>query len=137
MSEIQDAVRLSPMAHLAEAKCVQDDWAGISDWHVRKQRQNRLNQRAYSWYLNTPTRNEEANETIQLTDGLASKWAMKPWQIVTARASQAYSPSRLSQVLLHGTHITKFKMHSWWMAALRIVVVLPRAIHIQKCQVHS
>jgi hypothetical protein len=109
MSEIQDTVRLSPMAHLAEAKCVQDDWAGISDWHVRKQRQNRLNQRAYSWYLNTSTRNEAVNEwqdedkkrpklgpndqllaraqTIQLTDGLASKWATKPWQIVTARAS--------------------------------------------------
>ena len=44
-------VYLAPMAHLSEAKCPQDDWAGISDWPTRKRRQNRLNQRAYSKYL--------------------------------------------------------------------------------------
>jgi hypothetical protein len=39
---------LAPMAHLTEAKCAEDDWSGVSDTTTRKQRQNRLNQRAYS-----------------------------------------------------------------------------------------
>ncbi|KAI0097512.1 hypothetical protein GGR51DRAFT_540892 [Nemania sp. FL0031] len=39
-------IQLDDMPHMAEARSVEDDWAGISDLAARKKRQNRLNQRA-------------------------------------------------------------------------------------------
>ncbi|KAI0437909.1 hypothetical protein F4803DRAFT_536952 [Xylaria telfairii] len=39
-------ILLDEMPHMAEARSIEDDWAGVSDFTARKKRQNRLNQRA-------------------------------------------------------------------------------------------
>ncbi|KAI1423482.1 hypothetical protein F5Y12DRAFT_757233 [Xylaria sp. FL1777] len=40
------SIVVNDMPHMVEARSVEDDWAGISDFGARKKRQNRLNQRA-------------------------------------------------------------------------------------------
>ncbi|KAI0452916.1 hypothetical protein F5B21DRAFT_317612 [Xylaria acuta] len=40
------SILLDDMPHMTEARSIEDDWAGISDFAARKKRQNRLNQRA-------------------------------------------------------------------------------------------
>ncbi|KAI1745248.1 hypothetical protein F4680DRAFT_401521 [Xylaria scruposa] len=41
-----ESILLDDMPHMTEARSIEDDWAGISDFAARKKRQNRLNQRA-------------------------------------------------------------------------------------------
>ncbi|KAI1148206.1 hypothetical protein F4825DRAFT_434830 [Nemania diffusa] len=41
-----NSILLDDMSHMIEARSIEDDWAGISDFAARKKRQNRLNQRA-------------------------------------------------------------------------------------------
>ncbi|KAG0650758.1 hypothetical protein D0Z07_2195 [Hyphodiscus hymeniophilus] len=64
MDETIEPLQLLPMPHLVEARCAGDDWAGISSWTVRKQRQNRLNQRAYK-QLSTTLAVMVASKTIK------------------------------------------------------------------------
>ncbi|KAI8625024.1 hypothetical protein F5Y19DRAFT_280114 [Xylariaceae sp. FL1651] len=42
-----NSIPLTDMPHMLEARSIEDNWAGISDYAVRKKRQNRLNQRAF------------------------------------------------------------------------------------------
>ncbi|KAI1754834.1 hypothetical protein F4782DRAFT_463203 [Xylaria castorea] len=40
------SILLDDMPHMTEARSIEDDWAGLSDFAARKKSQNRLNQRA-------------------------------------------------------------------------------------------
>ncbi|KAH8162929.1 hypothetical protein CIB48_g5330 [Xylaria polymorpha] len=58
-------ILLDDMPHMAEARSIEDDWAGVSDFAARKKRQNRLNQRALSGcHCDHPTRKDKAHGGI-------------------------------------------------------------------------
>ncbi|KAI0860228.1 hypothetical protein F4860DRAFT_479698 [Xylaria cubensis] len=56
------SILLDDMPHMTEARSIEDDWAGISDFTARKKRQNRLNQRALR-------RRREATKLAHLQQG--------------------------------------------------------------------
>ncbi|KAI1119927.1 hypothetical protein F5Y10DRAFT_290639 [Nemania abortiva] len=68
-------ILLDDMPHMTNARSVEDDWAGISDFTARKKRQNRLNQRALR------RRRNAAKKLVTLQEEPAKAIPLRPLNI--------------------------------------------------------
>ncbi|TGJ83260.1 hypothetical protein E0Z10_g5475 [Xylaria hypoxylon] len=91
---------------MIEARNIEDDWAGISDFATRKKRQNRLNQRALR-------RRREAEKSTHLQNEPAE----------TIRSSPSLNMERQADFLGYfSSHTTNPDVHTIWMPGQQAIL---------------